>query len=118
MTWQDAALGAAGVIGIVVAVIQGRLVQRFMVRPLNARSGADDRMLPSVKKLTAPLLQVSTYNWLIGGVALIIVAGGFEQDVQVAIGLLVGSSHIFGAAGISRTGADLLGVCSTSGRLN
>ena len=33
MTWQDAALGLAGVIGSGVAVVHGILVQRLMVKP-------------------------------------------------------------------------------------
>ena len=97
MTWQEAALGLAGVIGMGVAVIHGVLVQRLMVKPLNALSLADDRMFPAVRRLTTPLLQFSTFNWFIGGRALIAAASGFEQDVRLATGLLVGSSYLFGA---------------------
>jgi hypothetical protein len=36
MNWHDAALGLAGVIGIGVAVVHGVLVQRLMIRPIEA----------------------------------------------------------------------------------
>ncbi|HEX8660818.1 MAG TPA: hypothetical protein VF686_03040 [Brevundimonas sp.] len=97
MTWQNAALGLAGFIGIGVAVIHGVLVHRLMVKPLKALFLVDDRLQPPLRRLTAPLLQFSTFNWFIGGLALIAAANGSEPDVRLATGLLVGSSYLFGA---------------------
>jgi hypothetical protein len=81
MAWQEAALGLAGVIGSGVAVVHGILTQRLMVRPL----------VPG-------LLHFSTFNWFLGGLALI-AAIWFEQDARLATGLLVGSSYLYGALG-------------------
>jgi hypothetical protein len=98
MTWQDAALGLAGIIGSGVAVVHGIQVQRLMVKPI-AELLADKRMAASIKRLVPGLLQFSTYNWFLGGFALIAAALWFEQDARLATGLLVGSSYLFGALG-------------------
>ena len=45
------------------------------------------------------LLQYSTFNWLLGGFALIAAALWFGHDARLATGLLVGSSYLYGAAG-------------------
>ena len=98
MTWQDAALGLAGIIGSGVAVVHGIQVQRLMVKPI-AELLADKRMAALIKRLVPGLLQFSTYNWFLGGFALIAAALWFEQDARLATGLLVGSSYLFGALG-------------------
>ncbi|MCP1311499.1 hypothetical protein [Paenibacillus tyrfis] len=95
MDWQDAALVIAGLIGSGVAVIHGSLTQRLMIRPLAKSALADELTL--VKKLVPSLLQFSTFNWFLGGLALIASALWFEQDVRLAISLLVGSSYLYGA---------------------
>jgi hypothetical protein len=87
MDWQDGALGAAGVVGMGVAVFHGVLVQRLMVAPFAA--AADLRM--------SALLHLSTFNWFVGGLALIAIAAGVEPDGRLIAGLLVGSSYLFGA---------------------
>ncbi|TVX92390.1 hypothetical protein [Paenibacillus agilis] len=94
MNWQDAALLAAGMIGSIVAVIHGILTQRLMVRPLQESGSTKQPKL--VKMLVPPLLQFSTFNWFLGGLALI-ASIWFEPDVKLAIGLLVGSSFLFAA---------------------
>ena len=45
------------------------------------------------------LLQFSTFNWLLGGLALIGAALWFGHEARLATGLLVGSSYLFGALG-------------------
>ncbi|KPV56702.1 hypothetical protein QJ48_26350 [Paenibacillus sp. A3] len=95
MNWQDAALVMAGLIGSGVAVIHGSLTQRLMIRPLTKSALADELTL--VKKLVPSLLQFSTFNWFLGGLALIASALWFEKDVRLAISLLVGSSYLYGA---------------------
>lgn len=97
MDWQDGALGAAGVIGAGVAVIHGTLIQKLLVRPL--AGPIDVRMSAPIKRLIAPLLHFSTYNWFLGGLALVAVAAGFQPGARLMVALLVGSSYLFGAIG-------------------
>ena len=91
MTWQDAALALAGVIGSSVAVFHGVLTQRLMVRPVEALFVADRRIAAPIRRLVPLLLQFSTFNWLLGGLVLI--------AARLATGLLVGSSYLYGAVG-------------------
>ncbi|HEY2612489.1 MAG TPA: hypothetical protein VGI94_16905 [Reyranella sp.] len=99
MTWQDAALALAGVIGSSVAVFHGVLTQRLMVRPVEALFVADRRIAAPIRRLVPLLLQFSTFNWLLGGLVLIAAALWFEHDARLATGLLVGSSYLYGAVG-------------------
>jgi len=99
MAWQDAALALAGVIGSSVAVFHGVLTQRLMVRPVEALFVADRRIAAPIRRLVPLLLQFSTFNWLLGGLALIAAALWFEHDGRLATGLLVGSSYLYGAIG-------------------
>ena len=99
MNWQDAALAMAGIIGSCVAVVHGVLTQRLMVRPLEAILLSDRRTVASIRRLVPVLLQFSTFNWFLGGLALIAAAIWFEQGAKLATGLLVGSSYLFGALG-------------------
>jgi hypothetical protein len=99
MTWQDAALALAGVIGSSVAVFHGVLTQRLMVRPVEALFVADRRIAAPIRRLVPLLLQFSTFNWLLGGLVLIVAALWFEHDARLATGLLVGSSYLYGAVG-------------------
>ena len=99
MTWQDAALAMAGVIGSSVAVFHGVLTQRLMVRPVEVLFVADRRIAAPIRRLVPLLLQFSTFNWLLGGLVLIAAALWFEHDARLATGLLVGSSYLYGAVG-------------------
>jgi hypothetical protein len=47
----------------------------------------------------AMLLHFSTFNWFVGGLALIISARAFGQEARLVTGVLVGSSYLFGAVG-------------------
>jgi len=95
MNWHDAALAMAGVIGTGVAVVHGVLTQRLMVGPFEQL--ADRRIADPIRRMVPLLLQFSTFNWFIGGLALIVAANSFEQEARLATGLLVGSSYLFGA---------------------
>jgi hypothetical protein len=97
MNWHDAALGMAGVIGSGVAVVHGVLTQRLMVGPLVQL--ADRPVAAPIRRIVPLLLQFSTFNWFVGGIALIVAANSFEQEARLATGLLVGSSYLFGALG-------------------
>jgi hypothetical protein len=97
MNWHDAALGMAGLIGSGVAVVHGVLTQRLMVGPFEQL--ADRRIAAPIRRMVPLLLQFSTFNWFVGGLALIVAANSFEQEARLATGLLVGSSYLFGALG-------------------
>jgi hypothetical protein len=99
MSWQDAALGMAGVIGSGVAVVHGILTQRLMVRPIEAFFLADKRIAASIRRLVPLLLHFSTISWFLGGLALIAAASWFDQDARRVTGLFVGSLYLFGALG-------------------
>ena len=94
---QDLALAIAGGIGSAVAVFHGVLTQRMIVRPLEGIAAS--RLPRSIRRLAAMLLQFSTFNWFIGGLALIAAAFAAGRDVKLAVGLLVGSSYLYGAIG-------------------
>ncbi len=98
MNWQDAALAMAGVIGGVTAVIHGVLIQRLVVRPVEASLLAEPRP-EAIRRLVPLLMQFSTFAWLIGALALIVAARWFEPQARLVTGLLVGSLYLFGALG-------------------
>lgn len=97
MNWHNAAMAVAGLIGCGVALVHGVLTQRLMVRPFEEIVGG--RVSGTIRRLIAPLLQFSTYNWFLGGVALIVAAWTLGYEARLVTGLLVGSSYLFGAIG-------------------
>lgn len=97
MTLGDDALAVAGIIGCVVAVIHGVLVQRILVRPLEGITLP--RLSGSNKRLLAALLHFSTFNWLVSGIALVYGAFFFSRQAKLVTALLVGSCYLFGAVG-------------------
>jgi hypothetical protein len=99
MTWQDAALATAGLIGSAVAVVHGVLVERLMVKPFLELSSADKRFGEAVRRLVPLLLHFSTLAWFLGGAALIVAAMTFEGPARLVTALFVGSLFLFGAAG-------------------
>jgi len=99
MTWQNLALALAGIIGGGTAVAHGIVTQRLMIAPLAASFAAGVRVPAAVRRLLPPLLQFSTFNWFLGGLALVAVAFWFGADAQLVTGLLVGSSYLFAAIG-------------------
>lgn len=99
MIWHDIALAMAGIIGSCVAVVHGMLVQRLMVRPIEALFLADKRITAPIRRLVPLLLHFSTIAWFLGGLALIAAAYGFTQDARLATGLCVGGLYLFGAIG-------------------
>ena len=97
MDTHDVALAAAGVIGAGVAVFHGFLTQRLMVKPLTAPGAI--QIAPPVRRIMAGLLQFSTFNWFVGGLALLVSVFVFQREARLATSLLVGSSYLFGALG-------------------
>jgi hypothetical protein len=95
--WHDAALATAGLVGSGAAVVHGVLTQRLMVRPFNELAAG--RMGGAVRRLVPLLLHFSTFNWFVGGVALIVAAGALGTEARLATGLIVGSSYLVAALG-------------------
>ena len=56
----------AGVIGGVTAVIHGVLIQRLVVRPVEASFLAETRTPEAIRRLVPLLMQFSTFAWLLG----------------------------------------------------
>ena len=97
MDWHDGALVLAGMIGSGVAIVHGVLVQRRMIEPLQDPSAT--RISPALRILVAGLLHFSTFNWFVGGLALLACAFAGGREATLATGLLVGSSYLYGALG-------------------
>lgn len=94
MNWHDIALVVAGIIGSGVALVHGILTQRLMVRPLAKAESLFSEA--EVRWIVSWLLQFSTFNWFLGGPALI-ASIWFGPDARLVTGLLVGSSYLYGA---------------------
>lgn len=99
MDWRDTALALGGVIGSAVALIHGALVQRYMVRPIDGVLRDRPRTSAAIGRLVAPLLQFSTFNWFLGGLAIAAAAIWASPQVRLATALLVGASYLYGAVG-------------------
>jgi hypothetical protein len=99
MTWQNAALFAAGIVGSAVAVFHGVVTQRLMVRPIEALFRADGRTSGTIRRLVPLLLHFSTVVWFVGGLALIAAASVFGPDARLVTSLFVGSAYLFGVLG-------------------
>jgi hypothetical protein len=97
MDGRDAAMATAGLIGCAVAVVHGLLTQRHMVEPFERLAAPG--LSGSVRRLVRALLQFSAFNWFVGGLALIIAALWLGAETRLAVGLLVGSSYLFGVVG-------------------
>jgi uncharacterized membrane protein len=97
MDWHDGALVLAGMIGSGVAIVHGVLVQRRMIEPL--QEFAATRMSRSLRVLVPGLLHFSTFNWFVGGLALLACAFAGGREAKLATGFLVGSSYLYGALG-------------------
>jgi hypothetical protein len=97
MDRHSAALALAGIIGSSVAVVHGVLTQRVLVEPFQNLAAV--RVSATIQRLVAALLQFSTFNWFIGGLALVAAAYLLGREARLATGLLVGSSYLFAALG-------------------
>jgi 8-oxo-dGTP diphosphatase len=97
MIWQDVALGLAGGVGCFVAVVHGILIDRLVVKPIAKLIAVDARMASSTRRLVPPLLHLSTFAWLSGGLSLIGAAIWLGSAAKLALGMFVGSLYLFGA---------------------
>jgi len=100
MIWQDAALALGGAIGAGVAVVHGLLVQKLMVRPIDALLQGAGKPSGTIRRLVPLLLHFSTIVWFAGGLALVCAAvAGFGRETRLVTGLFVGVTYLLGAAG-------------------
>jgi len=99
MNGHSVALIVAGIIGSGVAVIHGLLTHRLMTAQWLRLAGGDALVAAPVRRLVPALLQFSTFNWLLGGLALIVAALWLGPEARRVTGLLVGSSYLYGAIG-------------------
>ncbi|UVI29027.1 hypothetical protein [Paenibacillus spongiae] len=96
MDWHSIALTAGGAIGGGTAVVHGILMQRLIIRQIDAVFVADGRISAPMQRLLKLLLHFTSFNWLLSGLALIVAAIWFEQSAKLATGLLAGSSFLYG----------------------
>lgn len=94
---QHIALMLAGFIGSATAVLHGVLTHRLMIKPLARQLAAAPGMSSTIRRIIPPLLHFSTFNWFVGGVALVIVANVTDPGPRLAISLLVGSMFAYAA---------------------
>jgi hypothetical protein len=99
MTWQNAALLAAGILGGAVAVFHGIVTQRLMVRPIGKMFRADGRTSATIRRLVPLLLHFSTVVWFAGGLALIAAANVSGTGTRRVICLFVGGAYLLGVLG-------------------
>lgn len=97
MDWYSIALMAAGVIGGSTAIVHGILMKRLIIRPIEAAFMANEQVSKPIQKIVRLLLHFTTFNWLISGLILIVVAIWFKQDARLVTGLIAGSSFLYGA---------------------
>lgn len=94
---QHAALILAGLIGGVTAIFHGIVTHRLMVRPIDRRLADSAGVSMTIRRIVPPLLQYSSYSWLVGGIALVIAANVAGAETRLWISLLVGSMFLYAA---------------------
>ena len=94
---QHVALSLAGMIGAATAIFHGIVTHRLIVAPIDRRLVDAPGVSMTIRRIVPPLLQYSTYSWLLGGIALMIAAKITSAETRLAIGLLVGSMFLYGA---------------------
>ena len=95
---NDTLLITAGIIGAIVAIVHGVLVQRLMVSPL-LQSPYGQSMAVQTRKLIPFLMHFATLFWLVGGICLILAPFYFSQSVRMTTSIVVASFYIVGAIG-------------------
>lgn len=91
-TWT---LFTAGLIGSIVAIVHGVLMQRLMVRPILDQV----EVTPATQRLLPILLQFSTFCWLFGGLVLMAAPLLPNTASIVTAAGFVGAFYMFGAVG-------------------
>lgn len=94
---QNLAMTLAGWIGVTTAIFHGILTQRLMVKPIERRLTDAPGVSMTIRRLVPLLLHVSTFSWLLGGIALILAAQIAGAETRLWISLLVGSLYLYAA---------------------
>ena len=97
MDMQHFALVLAGLIGGATAIFHGMVTHRLMVLPIDRRLAEDRSVSMTIRRIVPPLLQYSTYSWLVGGIVLVIAANVASAETRIWIGLSVGSMFLYAA---------------------
>lgn len=88
---------AAGVVGGGTAAAHGVLLQKLIIRRIDALLAAQEAPSAPMRRLMPLLLHFTTFNWLLSGLALIAAALWLGRDAQLAASFFAGSSFLFGA---------------------
>lgn len=99
MDYGDIALILGGLIGAGTAVGHGIVLQRVMVRPLEALAVAGSGVTANVNRLIPILLHFTTFNWFISGVAVMAAPLLLGEEAKIATAIWAASSFLFGTVG-------------------
>jgi hypothetical protein len=99
MTYHDVALGLAGTIGGLVAIIHGYLTERYLARPIGQILAAEGSTATPIRKLVPVLFHYSTTTWFVGGVALVVASTWSEPQSRLTLAAVVGATYLYGAVG-------------------
>lgn len=93
MSWHNASLQLAGLVGAVVAIVHGFAVQRLIVVPFATKASAGQPFSPVVQRLVPVLIHFSTFVWFAGGLALAL-ATRLDPAARLSISLMVGATYL------------------------
>jgi hypothetical protein len=99
MQIADIAMIAAGAIGAGVSLVHGALMQRYMVRPIQAWFDAGAPMNQASKSLVPILLHLTTVYWFAGGLALVAAALWFDASARLATASCVAALYACAVVG-------------------
>ena len=95
MDYSSFAFFGAGLIGCVVAVLHGIILQKSMIPAI-----VNSAKLPqNFRRLVTPLLHFSTLSWFFGGLALMAAPLWMDNSAKLTTVLFVGLFYAFGAVG-------------------
>ncbi len=92
---QEALFVTAGVIGVVVSLIHGVLMQRLMIGPILAGNDLPGRG----RRIFPILMHFSTAVWFLAGVALVVASLYLTTSISVVIACAAALLYSLGAVG-------------------
>lgn len=93
---NDVYLVSAGVIGMVVSLVHGVLMQKLMIRPISAIL-MDGRVSIAARGLLSPLMHLSTAAWFLGGGLLVAVVVWPDAFDRFTVCVVVSFHYLYGA---------------------
>lgn len=97
MDWRDIVLLLGGITGSTVSLIHGVLTQRFMAAPIDAVLATQPNIRGVVRRLTPPLLHVSTFDWFAAGLAVIAAVLWLDNEARLIVCALAGALYLYAA---------------------